>query len=106
MRRKSAAKAKKPRKHVFDRSLEFAQKRLARAEVSRAKKIEELKALDAEIPKLKAIIRVFQGPISDTVEVAGPTPKIDKATIEAAKKWLPPEMQDELPDPEGIAVAE
>jgi hypothetical protein len=61
MTKKSKLKARVPRKPVFERALQTAEKRLVKAKAERVKASERLGALSQEIPKLENIIRVLGG---------------------------------------------
>jgi hypothetical protein len=61
MTKKPKLKARVPRKPVFERALQTAEKRLVKAKAERVKASEKLGALSQEIPKLENIIRVLGG---------------------------------------------
>jgi hypothetical protein len=61
MTKKPKLKARVPRKPVFERALQTAEKRLVKAKAERVKASDRLGALSQEIPKLENIIRVLGG---------------------------------------------
>jgi hypothetical protein len=61
MTKKPKLKARVPRKPVFERALQTAEKRLVKATAERVKASDRLGALSQEIPKLENIIRVLGG---------------------------------------------
>jgi hypothetical protein len=72
MTKKPKLKARVPRKPVFERALQTAEKRLVKAKAERVKASDRLGALSQEIPKLENIIRVLGGK-SDVGQVTKPT---------------------------------
>ena len=59
--KKGRQKAKNPRRPVFDRALEEAQRKLAKAKEIQLKSQEKLVWASQEIPRLEGIIRAFGG---------------------------------------------